>query len=253
MKCRQARDLIGAYLYGDLAPEEMRDLRVHAQECAVCREDLASRGRIVSSLDDTIPTLTEEEKQRVAWSVRGAVRKEQLRRKPLGRRLVPAFALAGVLIAAITVGRFVVMRSGHPATAKMAKGPAGASVRVKELPPADNSSKSSQLTDQVSELIQSLMNPTATFQPPDRTSGSARSQNPDRRSMIPPESAFKVTEHQIPPAAQQPPAPDANSTDVPKDSGTAVNKTETGGGSEATQLPRVTDPKNAETTPSENK
>jgi anti-sigma factor RsiW len=77
MKCKQAQDLIGAYIYGDLAAEEMRDLRVHTQDCALCREDLASRGRIISALDDTVPMLTDEERLRIAWSVKGAVRKEQ--------------------------------------------------------------------------------------------------------------------------------------------------------------------------------
>ncbi len=78
MKCRQAQELMGAYLYGDLAPEEMRELRLHAQDCALCREDLAARGRVVSSLSDATPELSDEDRQRIAWSVKGAVSRQQL-------------------------------------------------------------------------------------------------------------------------------------------------------------------------------
>lgn len=257
MKCKQAQDLIGAYIYGDLAPDEMRDLRVHAQDCALCREDLESRGRIVSLFDDSVPALSDEERQRIAWSVKGAVRKEQLQRKPLALRLMPSFALAGLLIAGIFVGRYVVTKSAHPTTHNTtAKNPSGASVRIRELPPPDGSGKSNQIADQVSELIQSLMNPTATVQP-DRRDSSTRSSKPDRRYMIPSDTAFPVVpEHTAQPGktnAQQQPTPDVNSANQPKESAPDVNKSETGTNSEATKLPRVTDPKNAETTPSENK
>jgi len=249
MKCRQAQDLIGAYIYGDLAAEEMRDLRIHTQDCALCREDLASRGRIVSSLDDAVPMLTDEEKQRIAWSVKGAVRKEQFQRRPFALRLAPTLALAGVLVAGIVVGRFVVTRSDHPSTHKIARIP---SVHVKELPPADTNPKANEITDQVSELIQSLMNPTATIQP---NRGYTSSRKPERPVVMPPESPFKITTEQRAPStpAQQPLMLDPNSANPPKDSDPSVNNTETGTGSEAIKLPKVTDPKNAETTPSENK
>jgi len=254
MKCRQAQELIGAYLYGDLSAEEMRDSRVHAQECTLCREDLASRGRIVSSLDDSVPALSDEERQRIAWSVRGAVRKEQYSRKPLAARLVPTFALAGVIVAGVFVGRYVISRSASPpAHRTVAKSPAGPSVKIKELPPADKNANSDQLADQVSELIQSLMYPSATLQP-DRASASTRALSPDRHYVIPQENPFIVTP--VPRVetrpAPAPPTPDADVTNPPKDSVPEVNKSDTGTDSEATQLPRVTDPKNAETTPSDN-
>ena len=104
MKCRQVRDLMGAYLYGDLAPEEMRDLRVHAQDCALCREDLATRGRVVSALDDEAPILTDEERQRIAWSVKGAVAEEAVGDETAYRAPVPAFGIAAVLVAGVVVG-----------------------------------------------------------------------------------------------------------------------------------------------------
>ena len=252
MKCRQAQELIGAYLYGDLAPEEMRDLRVHAQECALCREDLASRGRVISALDDDVPGLTDEERQRIAWSVKGAVRREQLQRRPFVTKLVPAFALTGMLIAGVLVGRYVVIRpsQAHPHKS-VAKNQSD--VHIKELPTPDRAAKPDPMADQVAQLLQSLATPTGVIGP-DRASSAGRSFDPSRRCMYPPDISFKVVPHDNAVAPVRPPVPDADSTEMPKDSTPSVNNTETGADSEAaTRLPKVTDPKNAETTPSENK
>lgn len=258
MKCRQAQDLIGAYIYGDLAPEEMRDLRLHAQECALCREDLASRGRIISSLDDNVPELTDEERQRIAWSVKGAVRKEQFQQKPFMLRLVPTFAVAGVLIAGILVGRHMLTRT-EPSHSRMAKDLKNPKVQVQELPAPDKNADPTQVADQISQLLQNLAAPNypgAMIQP-DRNTLPGRAWSPDRRMIVAPENVFVVPQDKIPatpPPADQQPAPDTNMVNPPKDSTPAVNNTDTGTDSEAaTQLPRVTDPKNAETTPEENK
>ena len=50
MKCRHVREMMGAYLYGDLDADDMREVRMHTQECVDCKEDLESRGRVISSL-----------------------------------------------------------------------------------------------------------------------------------------------------------------------------------------------------------
>lgn len=253
MKCRQAQELIGAYLYGDLAADEMRDLRVHAQECAICREDLAGRGRIVSSLDDNVPMLSDEERLRIAWSVKGALRKEQLQRRPLALRLIPTFTITGLLVAGIFVGRYMITRHGHqsPANAIAKNAP---HVRVKELPPPQVDKDTNQITDQVSQLLQALSNPNYGAVAPNRSTSPDRSFPPVHRSMFLPDGGLKVVpEQQGPVKPVQPVVPDANSADSPKDSTPAVTKTDSGAGSEAMKLPKVTDPKNAETTPSDNK
>lgn len=253
MKCRQAQVLIGAYIYGDLAPDEMKELRVHAQECALCREDLASRGRVISSLDDNVPALTDEEKQRIAWSVKGAVRREEFVQRPLFSRLVPTFALAGVLVAGILVGRYVISRS-QPSPPTTVSAPNDPSVNIKELPSKQKNADPTVIADQISELLQALSNPNTGMIQPDRNSLPGRSWAPDRHGVIPPESVFVVPESKMPPATPvQPPSPDTNMVNPPKDSAPAVNNTETGTDSESAQLPRVTDPKNAETTPEEDK
>lgn len=98
MNCKQVHELMGPYLYGDLSPDEMMEVRVHTQSCTECKEDLRTRGFAVSSLDDSVPFLSEEEKQRIAWSVKGAIKEKEKAPSPFKFRLAPAFALVMVLL-----------------------------------------------------------------------------------------------------------------------------------------------------------
>lgn len=104
MKCKLIRDMMGAYLYGDLAPDEMRQVRVHTHECEACRADLAERGRVAASLGNTPPQLSDEDRQRIAWTVTGAVRHSELANQQTRIRWAPAFAVAAVLIAGLAAG-----------------------------------------------------------------------------------------------------------------------------------------------------
>ena len=65
MKCKDIKDLIGPYLYGDLSPEEMRAVRTHAQLCEACREDIGSQGALIGALANRAPELTDDERQRI--------------------------------------------------------------------------------------------------------------------------------------------------------------------------------------------
>ena len=50
MECREAEDLLGAYLDGELEPPVSTSVRDHADTCATCRQRLAnleSIGRMV--------------------------------------------------------------------------------------------------------------------------------------------------------------------------------------------------------------
>lgn len=126
MKCKQARELMGVYLYGDLDPDEMRQLRLHTRNCAACREDLASRGRITSIIDDAAPKLDEDEKQRIMWSVSAAVDSPRTRRRPLWSRFAPALAMGGIFVVCVGIGMFIGMRMMTPRPAQpVAVGPPG--------------------------------------------------------------------------------------------------------------------------------
>lgn len=110
MKCKAARELMGAYLYDDLPADEMRELRLHAQTCDECIEDLRSRGAVVSSLRDDMPVLSDEERQRIVWSVKGAVKARQAVQGLWRVRPAAAFALAGVLLLGLGVGILISLR-----------------------------------------------------------------------------------------------------------------------------------------------
>lgn len=98
MKCKDIKDLIGPYLYGDLSPEEMRAVRTHAQLCEVCSEDISSRGALIGALANRAPELTDDERQRIAWSVKGAIRAKEREKSLFGFRFTPAYGLAAVVI-----------------------------------------------------------------------------------------------------------------------------------------------------------
>jgi len=111
---------MGAYLYGDLSPVEMREVRLHTQDCSECREDLRERGQIIASLGDGAPMLNDDERQSIAWSVQGAVRLQEQERQYSRFRLAPAYVIVFVLAVGLVVGSTINARMGshQPDTAR---------------------------------------------------------------------------------------------------------------------------------------
>ncbi|MGC8861370.1 MAG: zf-HC2 domain-containing protein [Armatimonadota bacterium] len=109
MNCKRIQEMMGAYLYGDLAPDELREVRLHAQECPACREDLESRGRVLAAISANAPELSEEERSQIAWAVRGAIRNGAL--VQTGFRWGYAAAVATVVAAALGVAAIMVYNS----------------------------------------------------------------------------------------------------------------------------------------------
>ena len=107
MKCKNVRELMGAYLYGDLAPHEMKDVRLHAEDCVDCREDLRTRGLVVDAIPSTVPALTDEDRQRLMWSVKGAIRAREREERSVLLRVAPAFGLAAVLALGLGLGALI--------------------------------------------------------------------------------------------------------------------------------------------------
>ena len=136
MKCKRARELMGAYLYGDLTPEQMRELRLHVSDCEQCREDLRTRGIVVSSLDTEVPQLDESERQRIAWSVKGAVKAQARERRVFGFRIAPTFAVAAILIAFILTGAWITTRQSEPAITAEQVQKDGAQENIVKVQPA---------------------------------------------------------------------------------------------------------------------
>jgi len=103
MKCDQIRELMGAFLYGDLSPDEMREVRAHAQACGDCKQDLETRTSVVTAIGGKAPALSDSERQRVAWAVRGAVSRAS-EPEPARSRWLPAFGVAMAVIAGHRAG-----------------------------------------------------------------------------------------------------------------------------------------------------
>lgn len=256
MKCRQAQELMGAYLYGDLSPGEMRDLRLHALECAVCREDLAARGRVVSSLSDATPKLTDEERQRIAWSVKGAVTRRRFEERPMIVRLAPAVVLAvAVLVAGFALGRVTPQAENAAAREPTKKDIVSqAQVEVTEkTPPAgtkidDATAKKALAALQLLDSVKSL----GVIGVPDRSEApGSRGTQLRGRSAHQPEPPVTMS----PQTKAESPNPLTPDVTTPSPSNPLKDSVEPPDNTvvltDQSKLPKVTDPKNAETIPSE--
>jgi len=111
-KCKQIHQLMGAYLYGDLTPNEMREVRMHVQECEACRRDLESRRIALASIPNKAPTLSSDEQMQLTWAVKGAIRNAELLRE--GSRWGYAFAAGLVLLTGAAVAGIVAYNSSRP-------------------------------------------------------------------------------------------------------------------------------------------
>ncbi len=255
MRCSQAQELMGAYLYGDLTPDEMRNLRLHTQECALCREDLTTRGRVVSSLSDATPELSDTDRQRIAWSVKGAVNRQRLENRPLILRLAPAMALAAaVLIAGFTLGRVTphtTKQVANSRTPQKNQAISDAKVEITEKSPK-SSDKTEEAVKKALELLNSVSSANAGAPMRETVTGS-RGIQLRQHSVPPPDNTVKMAPDKgtAIPSLLQPNAASTTTTGLPKDSSTSPKKSETGADTNLNKLPKVTDSKNAETTPSE--
>ena len=231
MNCRQAKDLIGAYIYGDLGPDEMRELRSHARECMPCREDLLSRGKIIASLDNSLPSLSDSERQRISWTVKGAVRKQQAPSSPLILRLAPSAALVAlVLLTGFYAGKATSKPTRSVPSAVKSPARSAAKVEVKEMPAKKQ--KAADTTTELIDILRTFSVPVAVA-PGTRETSPGRGQQQFRHPSVQPPDIVKIETGVKP-------------TDEPKEkSGDMQNKT---GDNEAEKLPRITDPKSAETT-----
>lgn len=97
---------MGAYLYGDLSPEEMKSVRLHTRECEACREDLRLRAQAVSYVPDNPPELTDADKNRITDSVNRADKSNTVQKK-FKLKLVPALGIAVVLLIGFAVGSLI--------------------------------------------------------------------------------------------------------------------------------------------------
>lgn len=98
MNCKNVRELAGAYVYGDLTPEEMKAVRVHTRICSGCEEDIRTQMALIGKIPNSAPVLSDEDRQRIAWTVKGAVMASEPERRTGWFKFSPAYALAAAVI-----------------------------------------------------------------------------------------------------------------------------------------------------------
>jgi len=138
--CRKISKMIGAYIYGDLTPEEMKNVRLNAAQCQTCADEIAAQSRTISIIPSEIPHLTDEERMQVAWTVKGAIRaKQQAGVKPSFARMITGTLATAVLIGAAFVGGIAYQKHYGPAKVKLIK-----QVIVKEVPAKPSETQTEQ-------------------------------------------------------------------------------------------------------------
>ena len=115
-RCKKVTDLFGAYIYGDLSLEEMRRVRSHVEQCESCARDLETRTKVLEIIPKGVPELTDEDRQRIMWSVKGAIRAKQqpARSRFFSSAYVRGFAVATIVIAAFAGGTLFGFKNKPP-------------------------------------------------------------------------------------------------------------------------------------------
>ncbi len=109
MNCSQTEEKLGAYVDGELAPNERQDVEVHLAACGECRRALESLGAQGRELDGAFAPLRRDA-DALARRIIEAVHAEPARRPGAAHRWVPviAAAAAGFLVA------FLIFRKPGP-------------------------------------------------------------------------------------------------------------------------------------------
>jgi hypothetical protein len=144
--CRSVADLLGAYIYGDLTPDEMRRVRTHIEECDACARELETRSHAVALVPNDLPTLSDEERQRVTWAVKGALR---ARGEAVPFRLISPGSVRGLAVAAVVVAAFaagIILGSKSP------------KVFARQVPANERPSRAGGPTDRVADTPKASVN-----------------------------------------------------------------------------------------------
>ena len=104
MGCEEFKQLLDAYVDGELSPAEMDALRAHAKACEACREELMAAQLLKETLAHMDDDLTVPLQAQAAW--RSAVRAEagKGKRQQTRKWMRACSALAAALVVALGVG-----------------------------------------------------------------------------------------------------------------------------------------------------
>lgn len=203
MKCNKVHRLMGAYLYGDLEPEDMRDIRLHIQVCERCRADLESRGHVISSLSMQTPSLSDNEKEWLADSIKQKIAVSRLdsidEPKAINWWLRPApiVGLAALVLIGFAFGRH--LGSGGNPFVSQKKTTGKAKVTITEAASESPSSRASEPSgrkdnqDQSrSKKIENMADYARRMALPAVTGPTDRNSNNDKRKSVIPDEPVSV-------------------------------------------------------------
>lgn len=110
--CHKTRAFMGAYLYGDMQPDEMREIRIHLETCDECRAEMQCQSDTISRIPDESPSLSAEDRAKILWSVKGAMRGQNaMRHTTPFRRAAWAFGAVAAVAVVFAAGAVVGGRS----------------------------------------------------------------------------------------------------------------------------------------------
>jgi predicted anti-sigma-YlaC factor YlaD len=114
-ECKQLRDLLGPYLYGDVTDEERSRVDAHLNACEACREHLDACRSLSAQLPGDLLRPSEAAEARVLQAVQGRIAQHRRRASERLQRRASALRLAAVAATALVAGMWIGHRvSGGP-------------------------------------------------------------------------------------------------------------------------------------------
>jgi anti-sigma factor RsiW len=128
-ECRQLRDLLGPYLYGDVTDEERSRMDAHLSACEACRERLKACRALSVQLPGNLLQPSEATEERVLQAVQDRITEHRRRASEKPQRRAFALRLAAAVLTALVAGLWI----GH----RVSSGPRGRTpTMVSSQPPA---------------------------------------------------------------------------------------------------------------------
>lgn len=157
MNCQEIKKLMGAYVFGDLEPHEMKLVRTHAQDCSDCYEDLIARTQVSINLGESLPTLSDADRLMITRGVRERIRLEENYKPGVFSKLIPALGLCGLMVIGFGLGRLIAQKPIAQKTIGFAISHSG-SKNIPKLPfntanSIHNSKPNSSIIDNVKKKI----------------------------------------------------------------------------------------------------
>lgn len=110
MNCKEVKKLMGAYIFGDLEPQDMKLVRLHAKDCPVCYQDLISRTEVSINLGASTPTLSDEDKLMIVRGVRNRIQIDETSNIGVFSKLIPALGLCGLMVIGFGLGKLIAQK-----------------------------------------------------------------------------------------------------------------------------------------------